>query len=286
MSSNRDDHVAEIEQSVGPFTGFGNFFTKEILDWWKSWRLIIIFAIPALVATLEVFFGYPEMKRHFIDREGISQERLATFIVLGQLRSPVLLIFIIIFSTMGLLTTEKHTGTLAWNLTKPLGRTGLLTAKWLAATTIIWVAMCVLPVLIASLCMIGYNGVTPMFAKMMPIVAVAFLWIGFWVLMMLTISLGFQSQGAVGGIAIACWIVPALFSLLLGEVLGKEARDWLLDRFAPNAPMWAFTLVADDELIMFGKRDSKDVWIWAFAVWSIVLSAFSLRIFNRQEIGS
>jgi hypothetical protein len=105
-------------------------------------------------------------------------------------------------------------------------------------------------------------------------------------LLILTISLGFQSQGAVGGIAIACWIVPALFSLLLGEVLGKEARDTFLDCFAPNSPMWAYTLVADSDLIIFGKRESKDIWVWAFVIWSIALSAFALFTFNKQEIGS
>ncbi len=286
MAANREEQLSEIERPVGPFTGFGNFFAKELRDWWNSWRLIIIFAVVTLISTLEVFFAYPEMKRHVLDGQGISEQRLATFLLLEQLRTPVLMIFIIIFSTMGILTTEKHTGTLAWNLTKPLGRTGLFVAKWLAATLITWLAMCVVPLLLASLCMMAYNDVTPLFGKMAPIVAVSFAWVGFWILMILTISLGFQSQGAVGGIAIACWIVPALFSLLLGEVLGKEARDWLLDRFAPNSPMWAFTLVADDDLIIFGKREAKDVWIWAFAVWSVALSAFSLRIFNRQEIGS
>jgi hypothetical protein len=111
-------------------------------------------------------------------------------------------------------------------------------------------------------------------------------------LLVLTISLGFQSAPAVGGIAIACWIVPFLFGTLMGAVFGDETRDWILDRFAPRSPFWAFPLVADKDLVGLSQfrghaaTEWKMVWIYAFGVWSVVLAVFSLRVFNRQEIGA
>lgn len=292
MNPNQHDDLADFDVSpVGPFTGFGNFLRKELKDWWKSWRLIIIFVIPTLIMTLEVFFAFEDrvrmIERFKADGESqVSKSIVATFMLLQLFQTPMLFVIIIIFSTMGILTNEKSTGTLAWNLTKPLGRTGLFVAKWLAATMAIWVAMCVLPVVTAGLCLSGFHGVQPQWEKMWPIVVAAFAWIGFWVLLGLTISLGFQSQAAVAGITFGFWIVPNLFGLLMGEVLGKETRDWILDRFAPNAPFWSYELLADKDLFFFAKKEAKNVWYYAFAAWTIVLSVFSLRVFNRQEIGA
>jgi ABC-type transport system involved in multi-copper enzyme maturation permease subunit len=326
------DEVVYSGDTVGAFTGFGNFFRKEVLDWWNSWRLIIVFAIPTFIIAMMVFFAFTHMKERMesLAAEGRQIEKseqfreennlpnppnsgnghrserklatmvesrvlqiVATYSLLGLFAGDgaALFIIIIVFSTMGLLTSEKSTGTLAWNLTKPLGRTGLFVAKWLAATTMLWLAMCVAPVAIGSLCMKLYHGILPDVAAMAPVIAAAFAWIGLWVLLVLTFSLGFQSPAAVGGIAIAFWIVPMLFGLLLREVVGKESADWLMDRLATRSPMWAFPLFAGGDLQMvarpFGDEDSgKNIWIYAFAVWTIVLSVFSIRIFNRQEIGA
>lgn len=187
---------------------------------------------------------------------------------------------------MGLLTSEKATGTLAWNLTKPLGRTGLFVAKWLSATMVIWLVSCLLPVVVATLCMIGYNRVTPDFSKMLPVVAISLVWVALWVQLVLTISLGFQSPAAVGGIAIAFWIVPFLFGTLMGEVFGNETRDWILDRLPTRLPFWAAPLVADQHFLIFDReKDWKEVWLYAFGIWTVMLTVFSLRVFNRQEIG-
>jgi hypothetical protein len=190
------------------------------------------------------------------------------------------------------LTTEKSSGTLAWNLTKPLGRTGLFIAKWLAATVMLWLACCVVPVIVSMLILKLYHGVSTDFDTVFMVVIISIAWVGFWVLMVLMISLGFQSQPAVGGIAIAAFLVPLLFFGLLGHVLGVESRDMILDRWAPRSPSWAFPLVAKGDLKTVARLQGEDVdqkssiWIWSFIVWFTLMSAFSLRIFNRQEIGS
>jgi ABC-type transport system involved in multi-copper enzyme maturation permease subunit len=286
-----DDHIAP----VGPFTGFGNFFRKEVADWWNSLRLLIVFAIMTLIMASLVFFVFNRM----LEQEQfarMNQEAPPKAVVgarlLLVLLSPegpglILYIFIIIFCTMGLLTTEKASGTLAWNLTKPLGRTGLFVAKWLAATLMLWLGMVVAPILAATLCMIAYAGVTPDFAKMNPVILASLAWIGLWVLISLTVSLGFQSQGAVAGILIAFWAVPNILGFLLGEALGKESAEWVIDRLATNSPFWAYEIAADRDL-HFRHRvpDVKTIWYWAFAGWAVVLSVFSLRVFQRQEVGS
>jgi ABC-type transport system involved in multi-copper enzyme maturation permease subunit len=276
---------------VGPFTGFGNYLRKEFRDWWNSWRLIIIFGVMTLLLTLSVFFAFSKFQKAN-QKQGVelpSDELVATRFVLGPFENGpglVLQIFIMIFSTMGLLTVEKSTGTLAWNLTKPIGRTGLLFAKWLAATAMLWLSMCVLPMAIGSACMSAYHHITPDFAMIAPIIGAAFAWIGLWVLLALTISLGFQSQAAVAGIIIAFWAVPNLFGVLMGEVVGKDAMNWIVDRLATNAPFWSYDLFADEKLFTWRHPEKKNIYFYAFAVWTVVLSVLSVRIFNRQEIGS
>src|SRR5258708_7134651 len=129
-----DDALGKGDAFVGPFTGFGNFFGKELTDWWKSWRLIIVFAIPTLIVTLMVFFAFsdflrmadrverqrneqydqqrnkdPQRVNHSEDEIDIAKHAgtrfpeikkyAATFILLGlfQESAPALFIFIIVF---------------------------------------------------------------------------------------------------------------------------------------------------------------------------------------------
>ena len=224
------DTETALAGAVGPFTGFGNFFRKELGDWWKSWRFLIVLIVMTVIAEFIVFFTYDLAGRFRRDFQGQielpSEQLVVTISALGSLNphAPgiVLQILIIIFSTMGIMAVEKSSGTLAWSLTKPLGRTGLLVAKWLAATMMLWLAMCVVPILISTISISAYYGINPYFDKMAPVVGSAFAWIALWVLLSLTISLGFRSQAAVAGILVAFWLVPYIFGVLMGRCWGTK----------------------------------------------------------------
>jgi len=295
MSNTVMEDALDKEAPVGPFTGFSNFLRKEVLDWWYSWRIVVVFAVPTLVLVLLVFFQFSKVLQN-LERAGplddaakaTAATRQLLYLLIDQITRPtVLLIFIVIFSTMGLLTLEKSTGTLAWNLTKPLGRVGVFLAKWIVAVAAIWVAMCVLPVAVASVCMIAYQHVTPNFAQMAPVVGVSAIWIALWVLLVLTISLGFQSQGAVGGITIAFWAVPNILSFLLESMFGAEVKNWILDRLATNSPFFLPPMVGDPDLFWPVKAPGWNyIHIYSLVVWMVALLGFSLRVFNRQEVGS
>jgi ABC-type transport system involved in multi-copper enzyme maturation permease subunit len=294
MSRNVTDDARCADVPVGAFTGFGNFMRKELLDWWYSWRILVVFAVPTLVLVLLVFFQFSKALEQ-LDQFGVrdqSTEKIAatrlllTLLIDQVTRMTVLLIFIVIFSTMGLLTVEKSTGTLAWNLTKPLGRAGLFLSKWIVAVGAIWLAMCVLPIIVASICMMAYHHVTPEFDKMAPIVGAAAAWIALWVLLVLTISLGFNSQGAVGGITVAFWAVPNILGFLLEAIFGTDVKDWILDRLATNSPFFLPPMVGDAELFYPDNPEWKNIHIYSLVGWVVVLLAISLHWFNRQEVGS
>lgn len=284
--------MEDSHDSVGPFTGFGNFLRKELRDWWKSWRLIVVFAVMTLILSMMVFKGYKNVQEKEQLLPGQTKELIATRLLLVVFEPPpnvaglVVQIFIMIFSTMGLMTNEKSSGTLAWNLSKPLGRTGLFVAKWLAATIMLWLCMCVGPVTVASICMKAYHKIDVDIVKMAPVVGASVAWIALWVLLSLTVSLRFQSQAAVAGIMIAFWAAPNLFGVLLRWVFGDEAYSYIVDRLATNSPFWSYELFADADLFRFGRPEPKNIFIYAWAVWMVVLSVISLRIFNRQEIGA
>ena len=286
------DHLPK----VGPFTGWTTFLRKEIRDWLKSWRLIVVLVIFNLIMSGLVFFAYPEfanIARKYFDSktaELIATQFLANYFRQGML---VLMIFTIIFASMGLLTVEKSTGTLAWNLTKPLGRTGLFFAKWLSATSMLWLSMIVIPMCFGFLAMALYRNLIAQFVLLVPLMVAAFGWIGIWVLLILTISLGFRSQAAVGAITIAFWAVPNLLSLLIGEIIGKEPQDWLLNHLGTNAPFWAFEIFIDpslttpiDAVESHKSHEIHRLWIYVSVSWFVLLAVISQFIFTKQEISS
>src|SRR5882672_11328403 len=69
MSAKHDDELAEIERPVGPFTGFGNFFFKEIRDWWNSLRLMIVTVLMTMIMLAIVFF----LLSNVLDRQQIGR---------------------------------------------------------------------------------------------------------------------------------------------------------------------------------------------------------------------
>jgi hypothetical protein len=74
--------------------------------------------------------------------------------------------------------------------------------------------------------------------------------------------------------------------MVMGAIVGNEAMEWIRDRLATNSPFWAYDLLADKQMSFWHKPHWKNIYLYAFTAWTVVLSVLSVRIFNRQEIGS
>src|SRR5262245_45686158 len=113
-----------------PLLGFGTFARKELLDWWNSRRSLVVFGLMTLIVVAPIVLGPPNPGRP----PNMTLEELAANRVTTPFQQWQTVVIFLILAGMGLLVTEKVSGTLAWNLTKPLSRTAVLAGKWAVAT--------------------------------------------------------------------------------------------------------------------------------------------------------
>jgi len=214
----------QIQAPGGGLLGFATFFRKELQWWWSGRAAIVVFAIATLLGGLSVLGDRLALTIATAQGQPIPAGAITLDPTLNVLNAQwdQWLVFITIFVSMGLLTTERDSGTLAWSLSKPLSRTSLLLAKWSAALVMLGIFAIALPMLVGTaLAPLAYGGLpdlgsVAMLAMLMLSVPAFFLAItlaaGTWI----------RSQAGIAGIAFAVAAMP----LVVGMFLPTVAQLW------------------------------------------------------------
>jgi ABC-type transport system involved in multi-copper enzyme maturation permease subunit len=262
----------------GPLLGFRTFFRKELQEWRRGkglwvvggltllgmlFSLAIPFALRAIVSSAPAG-GTPQ------PMDLVTPDTLAaalTNTTAGVLFAP----FLVLLTCAGLLAGERTSGTLAWNLTKPLTRVSLLLAKWSAATLLLWAVLVLVPVLVGLAVGIPLYGLPPALPQLALGLLVAFVWVGLYVLLCLAGGVVTSSAGAIIGIGTGLLAAPAL----LGTLLPEQLR-WVLE-------VWPTNLGWINQLVVGGSFDPLAA--ATTLVWLVGLALFTWGVFQSQEIG-
>jgi hypothetical protein len=248
--------------STNRLLGFQPFFRKELAAWWQSRAaLVTVGAVGALatVGTLatridELAGGIP------------SPDMLApTANVLGgQFHQWVSMAAIL--ATIGTLTHERATGTLAWTLSKPISRTSVLLAKWAAAVVMLGVFAVVLPLGISTVVATLAYGSAPELDVVAKYGLVLLGVPAFIAALNLALATRLDSQAGIAAIALLVFATPYFFGGFLpaiGELwptsIGVMA-GMVATGSAPNVPTvasWAICIAAVGAagLLVFDRED-------------------------------
>jgi ABC-type transport system involved in multi-copper enzyme maturation permease subunit len=262
-------HVTERAEPSGAFLGFATFVRKELHWWWSGRAAIIVFAIATLLGGLSVLGDRLTLMIATAQGQPIPDGAITLDPTLNVLNAQwdQWLIFITIFVSMGLLTTERESGTLAWSLSKPLARTSLLLGKWTAAVVMLGIVGIVLPMLVGTaLALLAYGGLPDLgrvglLALLMLSVPAFFL--------ALTLALGtwVRNQGGIAGIAFAVAAVP----LLVGMFLPTVAQMW-----PTSIGGWSTALAAGGPIVIGPPL----AWIAGM----VIVAAGALGRFAREDL--
>ena len=168
-----------------------------------------------------------------------------------------------IFAAMALLVAERDRGTLAWVASKPVARGAIWSAKWSAATAVIWVVAGLLP-LVASV------GVAIVLYGVPSVVPVAVIAVGmaaavaFYVAVILAASTVVSSQSAVAAIGFAVLVVPPI----LGALVPFDIAPFL----PTSIISWSL-----------GVAMGADVGLITPAIWAIAVVALVLVSIQRMD---
>ena len=252
----------------GALMGFGQFFRKEVAEWWASRRALIIFFITSLLVAGTTVAPWLQATFPAADGSG-SAAPLSLDPTLNLVGANWVqwLVYIPILASMGLVAGERDKGTLAWSLSKPISRTALLAAKWTAGTLVYALAGVILPMVVAvGIATLAYGSVPD--PAITAGFAVALLTLpAFYIALSIAVGTRISSQAGVAGIAVALSFSPALVGMFapgLAQALPPSMGPWSLAWAGGGAPGWI-----------------------TLAGWGIgmsVVAAFAVASFRRAEL--
>jgi ABC-type transport system involved in multi-copper enzyme maturation permease subunit len=252
-----------MNATTWPLQGFWPFFWKEMSAWWKGRGALTIAVVLAALGTLGTFATR-------IDELGGGTPTAAqldpTHNIIGA-QFEQWIVFASIFATIGLLISERSTGTLEWTLSKPVSRSALLLAKWVVGTLMLTAFGLVIP--------LGWSMGVATFAygQVPDLVTVAKLGLllaaapAFIVALNLALATRLQSQAAIAAIGFAVALTPYIASSFVP----------LLAELWPTSIAHLGTMVAAGEPVNIPTVTS-----WAVAL--VVVAITGLYVFTREDL--
>ena len=253
----------------GGLLGFATFFRKELQWWWSGRAAIVVFGIATLLGGLSVLGDRLALTIATAQGQPIPDGAITLDPTLNVLNAQwdQWLVIITIFVSMGLMTTERDSGTLSWSLSKPLSRTSLLLAKWSAALVMLGIFGIALPMLVGTaLAPLAYGDLPDLGA----VATLALLMLSvpaFFLALTLALSAWIRSQAGIAGVAFGVAAVP----LVVGMFLPTVAQLW-----PSSIGGWSTALAAGGPIVLGPPL----AWITGM----VVLAVFALRRFAREDL--
>lgn len=209
--------AAPTATSASPLLGVGPMTRKELLEWWRSRRAIVLFVVTTPIVALNVLSArlavWSAQISHRPPLIAVSLDPTAN--VLGKW-DQWLFVFAIGMS-LSLMVGERDRGTLAWMLSKPVSRTGVLVAKWTAAMIMGSLAGLVLPMAVCVAVAIPAYGMPSLGAVALATVLLLAV-PAFFVALTLWLGTVIPSQVGVAGLALVVAVVPGIVGSVAPEV--------------------------------------------------------------------
>ena len=261
LSTPRDGAVNRA-QALGVLPGLGSLIRKELTEWRRSRRIWVVFLVTALFMTLSALNSW--LQTNLPAEAGDAAVTPITdpmLILVGAVSSQVFAVAAI-FAVMGLLVAERESGTLAWTASKPVSRSAIWLSKYAVATTVLWVAAGLLPILATVALIVPlYGGVAVVPVVIMT--AATALSIALFVAVALLVSTLVTSQAAVAAVAIGVMFSPQLLGLVVpAPFLPTSILEWSLALAGGESPgivtpvAWAITMAA---MVAFSLRQMRSM---------------------------
>ena len=256
--------TARPSTGSGTFLGFGTFFRKEVREWLRGRRAIVVGSVALATAVLATVVPYVVSATGAQTSEPLSMDPTHNVLVgwAGQTFA-----IIVLLASMSLLAAERDRGTLAWSLTLPVSPTSILAAKWLAAIAVIAVVAIVIPLTVSiGVATVVYGGLP----DVPTVVGFAALYLAvpaFYVALTLALSTFVKSTAGIAGIGFAVMFLPSAIGALvpvIGELSPTASGGWAM-AIATGQPASPLTLIG---------------FLGSMAILAVVAKV----IFDRQEV--
>jgi ABC-type transport system involved in multi-copper enzyme maturation permease subunit len=218
--------AARVRAGRRPMLGFGPIFRKEISEWVRSRRFVIVAFVATVLGTLGALSAWLERTvgnvQLSVGGDGPAAAHAAsldpTVTTIALFQVPIVSVLAIL-ATASLLAGERQSGTLAWAVSMPISRVAILIAKWSAATIAFGVAAIGLPIAASAVASSLAYGGSPDLTVVVPAAVLYAAVPAFYVAFTLTVGTLTTSQATVAGLGLLLVLAPALLGSLVPAVL-------------------------------------------------------------------
>jgi ABC-2 type transport system permease protein len=232
--------VATDNRDGSPFLGFGTVFRKEIAEWVRGRRALIVGGVSIAFAALTTIIPFIVPK----DSPGAGALSMDPTINVLSGWNGLTFPIVAVLATMSLMSGERDRGTLGWNLTNPVSRASIVFAKWAAAMVVYASVGVILPIATSSIIgAVVYGG----FPELETIGLFALLYLtvpAFYIGLMVTLGTGLKATAGIAGIGFLVMFLPSAFGALLpiiNEVSPTSIGAWAMAT-ATGGPASVLTL--------------------------------------------
>lgn len=247
----------------GILLGFGTVFRKELAEWVRGRRGLVVGGVSVAFAALTTVIAF------IVPKDSPGASALSMDPTINVLSGWIGLTFpiVAVLATMSLVSTERDRGTLGWTLTNPVSPTSILAAKWAAAMVMYGLLGVIVPIAISvGLATLVYGGLPDL--GTVGLFALLYLTVpAFYIGLMVAFGTGVKATAGIAGIGFLVMFLPSAIGALLPIV--NEASPTSMGAWA----MAAATGAPASVLTLGG-------WIVSMAV----LAIGAKTVFDRQEL--
>jgi ABC-2 type transport system permease protein len=211
----------------GLFLGFGTVVRKEITEWVRGRRALIVGLVSIGAASPSTIVPF------LVDKNSPGAATLSMDPTVNVLMGWSGLTFqiVAVLATMSLISTERDRGTLGWNLTNPVSPSSIVAAKWAAAMVVYAIVGVFLPLAISTgLATVAYGEAPDLGA--IGLFAVLYLTVpAFFIGLTVALGTGLKATAGIAGICFLVMFLPAGIGALLpivNEVSPTSINAWAI----------------------------------------------------------
>ena len=224
----------------GTFLGFGTVFRKELAEWVRGRRAVIVGGVSVVFASLTTMVAFIVPS----DNPGAAALSMDPTINVLSGWNGLTFAIVVVLATMSLVSTERDKGTLGWTLTNPVSPTSILAAKWAAAMVVYGLVGVFVPIAISvGVATIVYGGLPDL--GTVAFFAALYLTVpAFFIGLMIALGTGVKSTAGIAAIGFLVMFLPSGVGALLpivNEASPTSIGAWAM-AIATGAPASILTL--------------------------------------------
>ena len=249
--------------------GLGALVRKERLEWFRGRRAWVVAAVTTILMVLTAANAWINMtlRGAFPAEETADLEPLSMLPLdnIGMAVSAQLFVLVAILALASLVTKERESGTLAWVASKPVARSSIFAAKWIAAVAMLALVAAIVPLGITTALAVPMYGIPDGMALVVMGAGMIAL-VVFYAAVALTLGTMLPSTAAVAGATIGVLSIPLFvgFTPMITQFLPNSILGWIMGA-ASGADVGFVTPIA-------------------YVVLTVAIAAYGIRRIERLEL--